>query len=127
MKADQAAAESERKAWRRMLGNIQFIGHLYRYNMLTDNIIHSCIQQLMVDDQNPKDEDLECLCKLLSTVGAQLENPQPKPYSTQDPHVLQHIARLALDKTLDNGLRCMLLESIVQRQNGWKVQNEAEG
>lgn len=38
----------------------------------------SCIQQLLQDDQNPRAEDIECLCKLLSTVGQQLESPQVK-------------------------------------------------
>jgi hypothetical protein len=38
----------------------------------------SCIQRLLQDDQNPRAEDIECLCKLLSTVGQQLESPQVK-------------------------------------------------
>ena len=46
--------------------------------MLTENIMHSCIQRLLKDDQNPKQEDVECLCKLLMTIGQQLENPQFK-------------------------------------------------
>jgi hypothetical protein len=43
--------------------------------MLTENIMHNCIQRLLKDDQNPKMEDVECLCKLLTTIGQQLENP----------------------------------------------------
>lgn len=39
-RAERAAAEEELKARRRMLGNIQFIGHLYRFGMLTENIMH---------------------------------------------------------------------------------------
>ena len=41
-RVERAAAEEELKARRRMLGNIQFIGHLYRYGMLTENIMHRC-------------------------------------------------------------------------------------
>jgi hypothetical protein len=39
-RAERLAAEEELKGRRRMLGNIQFIGHLYRYGMLTENIMH---------------------------------------------------------------------------------------
>lgn len=73
--AERRAAEEELKARRRMLGNIQFIGHLYRYSMLTEGIMHSCIKRLLASEGNPKMEDIECLCKLLTTVGQQLENP----------------------------------------------------
>lgn len=38
----------------------------------------SCIQRLLADDQSPRAEDVECLCKLLTTVGQQLETPQVK-------------------------------------------------
>jgi hypothetical protein len=38
----------------------------------------SCIQRLLQDDQAPRGEDIECLCKLLSTVGRQLETPTVK-------------------------------------------------
>lgn len=75
-KADAVRAADELKARRRMLGNIQFIGHLYRFKMLTENIMHSCIRRLLEDDKNPKPEDIECLCKLLTTIGGQLENPE---------------------------------------------------
>lgn len=37
---------------RRALGNIQFIGHLYKKKMLTEKIMHSCIQTLL-DDVRP--------------------------------------------------------------------------
>jgi hypothetical protein len=39
---------------------------------------HSCIQRLLADDQSPRAEDIECLCKLLGTVGQQLEQPVVK-------------------------------------------------
>ena len=31
-----------------MLGNIQFIGHLYKQALLTEKIMHACIRQLLV-------------------------------------------------------------------------------
>jgi hypothetical protein len=38
--AEAAAAAEELKARRRALGNIQYIGQLYRFGMLTENIMH---------------------------------------------------------------------------------------
>ena len=35
------------QARRRALGNIQFIGHLYKQKMLTEKIMHSCITTLL--------------------------------------------------------------------------------
>ena len=34
---------------RRALGNMQFIGHLYRQKMLTERIMHECIKKLLAD------------------------------------------------------------------------------
>ena len=66
------AAEAELKARRRALGNIQFIGLLYKCGLLTVRIIHSCIQQLLMEEAAPRAEDIECLCKLLGTIGKQV-------------------------------------------------------
>lgn len=30
-----------------MLGNMQFIGQLYKYALLTERIMHNCVQQLL--------------------------------------------------------------------------------
>ncbi len=70
--ADAAEAERELKARRRMLGNIQFIGHLYKCGLLTERIIHSCIIQLLSEEEAPRPDDIECLCKLLTTLGKQV-------------------------------------------------------
>lgn len=73
--ADAAEAERELKARRRMLGNIQFIGHLYKCGLLTERIIHSCIIQLLSEEEAPRPDDIECLCKLLTTLGKQVGAP----------------------------------------------------
>lgn len=49
----------------------RFIGELYKQGMLTTGIMHRCINHLL--DQNDEDS-LECLCKLLTTVGKDLES-----------------------------------------------------
>lgn len=35
--------------------------------------MHGCMAQLLKEEGNPRAEDVECLCKLLSTVGQLLD------------------------------------------------------
>jgi len=66
--------EKERLARRRSLGNIRFIGELYKLKMLTAKIMHECITRLLnYKEEEAMEEALECLCKLLTTVGKDLE------------------------------------------------------
>ena len=62
--------DKERRARRRSLGNIRFIGELYNLRMLTDRIMHEIIRKLLGASD---EETLECLCWLLNTTGKQLE------------------------------------------------------
>ena len=78
--ADLAAAETdeqkknitlefeaqEMKLRRRSLGNIRFIGELYKISMLNGKIMHDCIRRLLKETD---EESLECLCRLVTTVG----------------------------------------------------------
>ena len=62
--------DKERRARRRSLGNIRFIGELYKLKMLTDKIMHQIIRQLI---QHIDEESLECLCWLFNTIGKVLD------------------------------------------------------
>ncbi len=64
-------AEEERQLRKRSLGNIRFIGELYKLKMLTVRIMHECVKRLI---RSVDEESLECLCGLLTTVGKDLEN-----------------------------------------------------
>merc|ERR1719502_1590003 len=58
---------------KRMLGNIRFIGELYKQKMLTEKIMHECLIKLLGDIENPSEDDVECLCKLMTTIGKQMD------------------------------------------------------
>jgi hypothetical protein len=62
--------EANLKARRRAMGNMQFVGHLYKNAMITEKIVHVCIQELLKD---PAPEEVECVCKLLTTAGPYLQ------------------------------------------------------
>jgi translation initiation factor 4G len=68
------------KAKRRGLGLVRFIGELYRLQMLTERIMHECIKKLLANVDNPDEEDIESLCRLLTTVGKMLDNVKAKSH-----------------------------------------------
>lgn len=68
------------KAKRRGLGLVRFIGELYRLSMLTERIMHECIKKLLANTENPEEEDVESLCRLLTTVGKGLDNAKAKQH-----------------------------------------------
>jgi hypothetical protein len=70
-KVSQAKADQELlAARRRAMGNMEFVGHLFKVGMATANMVHTCMQDLL---QDPTSEELECACKLFSTAGPHLQ------------------------------------------------------
>lgn len=67
--------EARDKARRRSLGNIKFIGELFKLKMLTEAIMHDCVVKLL---KNHDEESLECLCRLLTTIGKDLDFEKAK-------------------------------------------------
>ena len=58
-----------------MLANINFIGELFKVQMLTSNIMHYCITTLLDEKNEPDEEKIELLCKLLQSIGEKLDTP----------------------------------------------------
>ena len=85
--------EKERRARRRSLGNIRFIGELYNLQMLTDRIMHEIINKLI---QQIDEESLECLCWLLTTIGKALENATNIKINAppSDPDAIKNVSQL---------------------------------
>ena len=54
------------KAKRRSLGLIKFIGELFKLQMLTERIMYKCVKNLLGNVDNPEEEEIESLCKLLT-------------------------------------------------------------
>lgn len=68
--------EEDRRMRMKSVGNIRFIGELFKQNMLTVSIMIRCINILL---ENKDEDSLECLCKLLTTIGKDLETSDVKP------------------------------------------------
>ena len=66
------------KAKRQGLGLVKFIGELFKMRMLTERIMHECIKKLLVNVDNPEEDEIESLCILLATVGSMLDFPKAR-------------------------------------------------
>ena len=64
----------EMRLRRRSLGNIRFIGELYKIKIITGRIMHECIRKLL---EQTDEESLECLCRLVTTVGQVRDSTVP--------------------------------------------------
>ncbi|KAF4111791.1 hypothetical protein G5714_006586 [Onychostoma macrolepis] len=72
--------DAKDKAQQRSLGNIKFIGELFKLKMLTEPIMHDCVVKLLMKQD---EESLERLCCLLSTIGKDLDHEKAKPRMDQ--------------------------------------------
>jgi translation initiation factor 4G len=68
------------KAKRHGLGLIKFIGELFKLQMLTERIMHECVKKLLGNVDNPEEEEIESLCKLLTTVGGILDTQKARAH-----------------------------------------------
>ncbi|WOL09564.1 eukaryotic translation initiation factor 4G-like [Canna indica] len=123
----QSAEEREEKrlqARRRMLGNIRLIGELYKKKMLTERIMHECIKKLLGQYQNPDEEDIEALCKLMSTIGEMIDHPKAKEHMDA---YFDMLTKMSTNQKLSSRVRFMLRDSIDLRKNKWQQRRKVEG
>ncbi|KAL6981366.1 Eukaryotic translation initiation factor 4 gamma 1 [Sarracenia purpurea var. burkii] len=122
--SEEEREEKRIQVRRRMLGNIRLIGELYKKKMLTERIMHECIQKLLGQYQNPDEEDIEALCKLMSTIGEMIDHPKAKEYMDA---YFDMIAKLSNNMKLSSRVRFMLKDAIDLRKNKWQQRRKVEG
>ncbi|KAI3498405.1 hypothetical protein L1887_34180 [Cichorium endivia] len=110
---------------RRMLGNIRLIGELYKKKMLTERIMHDCIKKLFGEEyQNPDEENIESLCKLMSTIGEMIDHAKAKEFMDV---YFDWMFKLSNNMNLSSRLRFMLKDVIDLRKNRWQQRRKVEG
>ncbi|XP_050385005.1 eukaryotic translation initiation factor 4G [Argentina anserina] len=126
VKQSEAEREEKRiKARRRMLGNIRLIGELYKKKMLTERIMHDeCIKKLLGQQQTPDEEDIESLCKLMSTIGEMIDHPKAKEHMDA---YFERMKSLSNNMKLSSRVRFMLKDTIDLRKNRWQQRRKVEG
>ncbi|BGP58879.1 hypothetical protein NBRC10512v2_000166 [Rhodotorula toruloides] len=112
------------KAKRRGLGLVRFIGELYRLQMLTERIMHECIKKLLANTENPEEEDIESLCRLLTTVGKGLDNPKAKQHMDV---YFSRMNTIANNPKVSSRMRFMILDVVDLRSAKWASKQAAQG
>ncbi|GAA5923473.1 hypothetical protein JCM1841_001528 [Sporobolomyces salmonicolor] len=112
------------KAKRRGLGLVRFIGELYRLQMLTERIMHECIKKLLANTENPEEEDVESLCRLLTTVGKGLDNPKAKQHMDI---YFSRMNTIANSSKVSSRVRFMILDVVDLRTARWASKQASAG
>ncbi|XP_048659959.1 eukaryotic translation initiation factor 4 gamma 1 isoform X5 [Marmota marmota marmota] len=108
-------------ARRRSLGNIKFIGELFKLKMLTEAIMHDCVVKLL---KNHDEESLECLCRLLTTIGKDLDFAKAKPRMDQ---YFNQMEKIIKEKKTSSRIRFMLQDVLDLRQSNWVPRRGDQG
>ncbi|KAF9925250.1 hypothetical protein BGZ65_007898 [Modicella reniformis] len=112
------------KAKRQGLGLIHFIGELFKLSMLTEKIMHECVKKLLANVKDPEEEEIEGLCKLMTTIGLQLDHDKAKPHMDV---YFTRMAELTKNTKLPSRIRFMVFDVIDLRNSKWVNKRAAAG
>ncbi|KAM3871346.1 eukaryotic translation initiation factor 4 gamma 1-like [Diretmus argenteus] len=113
--------DAKNQAKRRSLGNIRLIGELFKLKMLTDVIMHDCIVRFLM---NHDEESLECLCRLLSTIGKEVDIEKAKPRMDQ---YFTQMEKIIKERKTSSRIRFMLQDMQDLRSNNWVPRRRDQG
>jgi translation initiation factor 4G len=121
-KIDEELTDAQRtlsiaKQKQRMLGMIRFIGELFIRDMIKVGIMNICVNTLLGDIEEPEEEKIEALCKLLITVGNAMEKKKQRDELNK---IFEQLAILTQNKKVSSRLRFMVQDIIDLRRDGWK-------
>lgn len=118
--------EKKRMAKFRYLGHMRFIGELFLKELLKEEHVHGCIKDLFGEEDNPDEEKLACLCKLLSTTGKKLELLAEVNAETSKKQrrllnkYFEEVYKLSQSVgVLSSRIRCLLKDLFELRQNNY--------
>ncbi|KAJ4483536.1 hypothetical protein J3R30DRAFT_1795633 [Lentinula aciculospora] len=108
------------KAKRQGLGLIKFIGELCKLQMLTERIMHECVKKLLGNVENPEEEEIESLCKLLTTVGQMLDTVKARAHMNV---YFDRMKELTKSPNVNSRMQFMLQDIIELRERQWQQRN----
>ncbi|ORZ15051.1 MIF4G domain-domain-containing protein [Absidia repens] len=106
------------KIKRQGLGLVQFIGELYCRDMLSQRIMYQCLKRLCDSGAHAQEEEVESLCKLLTTIGADIDrDPQTATWFEVFFKRMQN--EMYNSSHLTSRVRFMIMDVIDLRKNNW--------
>lgn len=97
---------------KRQLGTIRFIGELFIRGLLKTDIMFDCFRVLA---ENPSEENIEALCKLMRTVGKTLDQSAPAKLTPW----FETLKEMSTNENLNFRFRFMLQDVIDLRREKW--------
>ncbi|ETV88132.1 hypothetical protein, variant [Aphanomyces astaci] len=127
---DPAAVRAARRTKTLMLGNMRFLGELFKVELIAESVVQQCIFKLLglelvhVDGgaqaaqtiRMPDEEDLEALCKMLATVGKKFDHKGVKTAMTM---ILVRMVELSDTPSLPSRIRFLLKDVLEMRDHQW--------
>ena len=93
--------------------------------MLNDAIMHDCLSKLLAKCLETADlEQVECMAKLMSTIGYQLDSTKKDGTNMKD--YFEQIKKLSEDDRLDKWMQFALQDLIEMCQSKWKMWRKEE-
>ncbi len=134
---EEEFVEHRIKMKRRIVGNIQFIGELYKKELLKETIIHKCCCKLLnaqITDKgtcsfiNNKvdEENLECLCKLLTTTGKKVSSEKQGKRVAEYFRLLEKICKDKKKNGVSSRTIFMIHDLVDLRANDWTPRHKVE-
>lgn len=115
--------EDMRLRRKKYLGTIKLIGEMYKLGLLVPKIIGFCITRLLDEISN---ENLECLCSLIATVGAKMAREEEDNIKASIKNTLNVLNEIANNKktnelfTLESRIRFKILDTIELSKRNWR-------
>lgn len=127
------------KIKKQMLGNIKFIGQLYKKNLLKEKIMRFCIASLLnlqtkdvksklpvyydTGNDDMDEEDHEAICNMFTTIGQTIDRPSTEGFMKV---CFAKILKLSNAKTLPARSRFMYKDLLDLRSNNWVPRRKEE-
>eukprot|EP00494_Astrolonche_serrata_P023834 UN24092 len=113
---------------KKMLGNLKFIGDLFKQKLIHESIIHHILAKLLQnksgDDDNSVQEwynNLEACCQVLRTVGKAIDVKKAKDWIDQYFKYLKHYR-----PKVEPRIKFMIMDIIELRYNDWIPRRETD-
>uniref|UniRef100_A0A2M3YY28 Eukaryotic translation initiation factor 4 gamma 2 n=1 Tax=Anopheles braziliensis TaxID=58242 RepID=A0A2M3YY28_9DIPT len=112
--------EKKNVAKQKILGNVKFIGELYKLDMLAEPHLHKMLRSLFTNKSSSTTEknceDMECLAQLIRTCGKNLDTELGKQLMDQ---YFDRMEQYSHSSKFPPRIRFMLRDLIELRKNNW--------
>ncbi|CAM9611619.1 unnamed protein product [Pylaiella littoralis] len=123
---DDEKAEKEFGLKRKYTGHMRFVGELYKKELLKEKHVHAAIHDMFGNADEPDEERLECMVKLLQTCGKKLDQTGSPETQKDMKKLFKRVGKVADGRLVSSRIRFMLRDLIELRKNHWVPRREEE-